>query len=211
MKKVAKELVLAAKDILAYRDDWVVSPKRIIEKALRLDLIDRKEANSRDVKDAAREEAESLRDSFPEGQGFGSSDMNHLVHSVLQSAGIPVDWVRGRLTRVAAKKGSLKTARQFEGYYELTNGSPAVWAMSGGTDDIEMVDVLDSFLRNANKTAEAVLRKAGVDNMRGWERKDYIYSSNNKVAGLVQLIGDPLKSYSILEALDKAGFKKGRP
>ena len=119
--------------------------------------------------------------------------------------------IADRIIRSMMVKGSeMKIAMSFNGYYELSNGSPVVWAIFGGNDDIERLDVLDAFLKNANKLAEFMLKKAGIS-LRDWERKDFAYSNSNKVAGLVHLVGDPIESYSILEALANAGFKYGRP
>ena len=91
---------MLAKDLLSYDYDWVVAPEHLIDKALRLKLISRAEARSRQVRDAAHDQAVRIMESWPEGAGFGSSDMNHVIHSMLKDAGIPVDWVRNRLTRI---------------------------------------------------------------------------------------------------------------
>jgi len=110
MNKMAKELVTVAKELMAFggdwnRREWVVHPQQLIDKALRLDLITRKEARSRDLMVEAQMEAEQLNDIYlGSGQGFGSSDMNHSIHSMLRGVrGINVDWVKNRLTRIASE------------------------------------------------------------------------------------------------------------
>lgn len=85
----------------AYRRDWIVEPESLIRTALMWKLIDHKEANSRVVREAAQAEAESLRDSWPEGEGFGSSDRGASVRNMLRDAGLNVDYVGGMLTRIA--------------------------------------------------------------------------------------------------------------
>lgn len=85
------------------RRDWVISPESIIRRALIWKLIDIEEANSRSVRDAAHAEAERLRDEWPEGEGFGSSDATATVATVLREAGLDVGYVGGRLTRIATE------------------------------------------------------------------------------------------------------------
>lgn len=109
---------VAGNDRKAYRDDWVVAPEHIIRKALILNLITPQEAASHNVRDAARAEAESLKDSWPEGEGFGSSDMNASVRSMLNDAGFPADFVHGRLTRTGSmdiKSELVKVAKELVG------------------------------------------------------------------------------------------------
>lgn len=92
-----------SREIHAYNDEWVVPPEHLIDKAVRIGLIDRKEARSRAVKDAAYDEAVSINESYAgSGQGFGSSDMNHAIYAMFKYVkGIEVDWVNNRITRVA--------------------------------------------------------------------------------------------------------------
>lgn len=79
---------------------WIVSPDRLIDAALRVGLITEAEAASQDMREAAREEADYLGDTWPEGEGFGSSDIWPSVESMLRNVGIETDRRGGRLTRV---------------------------------------------------------------------------------------------------------------
>ena len=85
------------------RTTWVVHPSQLVQKALILDLISAKEAHSREVMDAAQSVAEDLRSDWPEGEGFGSSDMTQSMKDMLNYAGIKVDWRGSRLTRLSSQ------------------------------------------------------------------------------------------------------------
>ena len=92
-KKVEASMKLKKADML------MVSPRSLIQRALMIGVITSEEANSREVKDAAQEQAEFVTDTWTEGEGIGSSDMNAFVYSMVQSAGFKVDWTGGRMVR----------------------------------------------------------------------------------------------------------------
>jgi hypothetical protein len=79
---------------------WIVSPDRLIHSAFVTGLITLAEAESSKLKDAAREEADSLGESWPEEEGFGSSDIWGYVQSMLSCVGIKTDWRNNKLTRL---------------------------------------------------------------------------------------------------------------
>lgn len=81
--------------------DFIVSPERILRVALERGFISIDEWHSEDVQRAALDEAERLRDRWPDGEGFGSSDMTFLLRNFLTTAGIATDFVNHRLTRIA--------------------------------------------------------------------------------------------------------------
>ena len=92
-KKVEANMKLKKADML------IISPRSLIQRALLIGVITPEEANSRAIKDAAQEEAEFVTDTWTEGEGIGSSDMNAFTYSMLQIAGIQVDWTTGRMIR----------------------------------------------------------------------------------------------------------------
>ena len=82
--------------------DYVVSPESIIRRCLLNGLITIDEATSPEFERAAQEEADALRDSWSEGEGFGSSDFTFLAQDFLRTAGAKAEFVDGRLTRVSS-------------------------------------------------------------------------------------------------------------
>lgn len=76
----------------------VISGEDIIRRALYSGLLANEEATL-EVCEAAGSVAEQLNSFWPEGCGFGSSDMTACVHSMLIQANLPAGFVRGRLTR----------------------------------------------------------------------------------------------------------------
>lgn len=82
------------------RTDWVVSPQSIINRACIAHLITDDEAGEARFLQAAQYAAEDLRDSWPEGEGYGSSDFTFTLKNFLHEAGIKAEFVEGRLTRV---------------------------------------------------------------------------------------------------------------
>jgi hypothetical protein len=85
---------------MARREDWVVSPESILTRAAMHGLITIEEAESETFKFAALYEAERLRDEWPEGEGYGSSDFTYTVRSFLETAGVKCDFVDGKLKRL---------------------------------------------------------------------------------------------------------------
>jgi hypothetical protein len=81
------------------REDWVVSPDRILDRAVSNKLITREESHSRKFQDAAEMAAEELRDHWPEGEGFGSSDMTYVIRDMLENAGIKTEFSGYKLVR----------------------------------------------------------------------------------------------------------------
>ena len=117
--KVAEELVKIAKEVQAYDDDdmdWVISPINMISRAIRSQLITPSEARSRDMKDAAYDVAVGIRDSWSEGQGFGSSDGTYAIKNMLDSAGIPNDFINGKLERLNNEEGIKKLYKKYYSY-----------------------------------------------------------------------------------------------
>lgn len=87
---------------------YVVSPGQIISRAVMNGLLSPEEAKTREVRESAQNEAERLAESWPEGEGFGSSDMTYTVQNMLNNAGLKADFVGGgrlqRLDKVASQK-----------------------------------------------------------------------------------------------------------
>jgi len=82
------------------RTQHVVSPDRIIYRAVTGGFITAAEADSQVVHDHALWTAERLDSEWPEGEGFGSSDMTFVLQEFLESLGIKTTFVDGRLTAV---------------------------------------------------------------------------------------------------------------
>jgi len=82
------------------RTQHVVSPDRIIYRAVTGGFITAAEADSQVVHDHALWTAERLDSEWPEGEGFGSSDMTFVLQEFLESLGIKTAFVNGRLTAV---------------------------------------------------------------------------------------------------------------
>jgi len=80
----------------------------LITFALRNGLLNGTEAFSSKVKRAAKDEAESLRDDWPEDAGFGSSDTTASVANMLQGAGFKTAYKSGLLIRKDIKNGRYK-------------------------------------------------------------------------------------------------------
>lgn len=78
-----------------------LTKESILRRALLNDIITPDEASSSDWKRAAQTVAEEWNDSWPEGEGFGSSDMTAVIRDVLATMGVNVDYVGGRLRRTA--------------------------------------------------------------------------------------------------------------
>jgi len=97
--KAWKKVEASMKLKKAYGSGLIISPRSLIQRALLIGVITPEEANSRAIKDAAQEQAEFVTDTWTEGEGIGSSDMNAFTYSMLQSAGIEVDWTTGRMIR----------------------------------------------------------------------------------------------------------------
>lgn len=74
------------------RQGYVVAPDDIIGRAFRSGLLSMTEAYSAKVKDAAQTVADELASSWPEGEGFGSSDMTYTIQNMLRYAGLPADF-----------------------------------------------------------------------------------------------------------------------
>jgi hypothetical protein len=87
---------------------YVVHPHDIIRRALGVGLLTPAEATSTKIQHAAQSAAEELRESWPEGEGFGSSDMTFVMQDMLNNAGIPTEFRNNRLER---KDSAGKTAR----------------------------------------------------------------------------------------------------
>lgn len=80
---------------------WVVSPENIVRRAVLCGLLSSEEAETKAVRDAARSEAEYLAESWPEEEGFGSSDMTPVMEAMLRSAGFQTEYRDNRLCRKA--------------------------------------------------------------------------------------------------------------
>ena len=83
------------------RESWVIAPENILGRAVRCGLISAADAESETYLRAALETAEDIRDSWPEGEGFGSSDGTYAMEDMLNRAGRKTAYVEGRLTVVA--------------------------------------------------------------------------------------------------------------
>lgn len=81
--------------------NYVVSPESIVRRAVLCGLLTLDEAASKKVQDAAQSEAEYLAESWPEDEGFGSSDMTPVMEGMLRSAGFQTEYRDGRLCRKA--------------------------------------------------------------------------------------------------------------
>ncbi len=94
---------------------YVVTPEQIIARALMNRLLSSAEANTREVRQSAENEAERLAESWPEDEGFGSSDMTYSVQNMLNNAGFKADFVGGRLQRLDKVASQKLNARFHEG------------------------------------------------------------------------------------------------
>lgn len=83
----------------SWREDWVVSPDHILDRAVSNKLLTREEARSRKFQDAAEQAAEELRAHWPEGEGFGSSDMTYVIRDMLENAGVKTEFSGYKLVR----------------------------------------------------------------------------------------------------------------
>jgi len=125
---------------------------------------------------------------------------------------------RVRLTSEARRKGRGRRARKviardYSGFYELSSGSPTVWAMVGGQNERETPEAVESLRKDAFADAVRVFKKAGIlseVNWKRWDRRDSIAASGGKVYGVVHLIGD-YSDVKVLDVLRAAGIKEGRP
>lgn len=81
--------------------NYVVSPESIVRRAVVCGLLTLDEATSKKVQDAAKSEAEYLAESWPEDEGFGSSDMTPVMEGMLRSAGFRTEYRDHRLCRKA--------------------------------------------------------------------------------------------------------------
>ena len=81
---------------------WVVRPEDIIRRAVFCGLLSPEESRTEKVRNAAQSEAEYLAESWPEEEGFGSSDMTPVMEAMLRSAGFKTEYRDHRLCRVAA-------------------------------------------------------------------------------------------------------------
>ena len=77
----------------------IVTPGRILQVAEHGGLITREEAHSRKVQRAAQWSAEAISEGWPEGEGFGSSDMTSVLESFMTEADIPSEFKNHRLVR----------------------------------------------------------------------------------------------------------------
>lgn len=84
--------------ILMFMSNDVISAHDIIRRALYCGLLANEEATL-EVYQAAGTVANHINEFWAPGCGFGSSDMTVCMHSMLDHAGIPAGFVRGRLTR----------------------------------------------------------------------------------------------------------------
>lgn len=81
---------------------YIVSPDHIIRRAVACGLLTLEESLTRAVLYAAQLAAEDLAESWPEDEGFGSSDMTFVMESMLRSAGFATEFRDNRLCRKAA-------------------------------------------------------------------------------------------------------------
>jgi hypothetical protein len=86
--------------IQRYAYTQVVRPDDVIHRALSSDLLTPEEAHSTKVKAAARDAADSLNEYWPEGEGFGSSDMTSVIKEMLEGAGFRTAYKNNRLVRL---------------------------------------------------------------------------------------------------------------
>lgn len=79
--------------------ELVVHPQNILHRALMNGLITPEEARTHKFQHAAEEAAYNVSEGWPEGEGFGSSDMTFVIQDMLSIAGIKTEFVNHRLTR----------------------------------------------------------------------------------------------------------------
>lgn len=85
---------------------YVVSPEAILHRCVVNGLLTPEEARTPSgewnltLYVAAVTVADDLRDSWSEGEGFGSSDFTYLAQDFLREAGLKAEFVNNRLTRV---------------------------------------------------------------------------------------------------------------
>jgi hypothetical protein len=91
--------------------DFVVSPFKLIEKAVNVGFLTIDEID-KNLWDAAIEEADDIDSDYRDsGEGIGSSDMNAFVSRMLKSAGINIEVVNNRYQRMA-DGGLMKNTNQ---------------------------------------------------------------------------------------------------
>jgi len=91
-------------EILNERSGWVMHPDNMIQRALRNGLLTPAEAKSSKVKRSAKEEAEELRNEWPEDEGFGSSDGTYAIKAMLDGAGLKNKFHKNMLMRIVNGK-----------------------------------------------------------------------------------------------------------
>jgi hypothetical protein len=114
------------------------------------------------------------------------------------------------VARELLKVAKVLTARSYEGFYEVTSGSAAVWVSIGGTDEMERPDAVESYLKDAERHARGLLKKAGIKS-RGWEAVKIIAATSGKVSGIATMVGDPIHGMSDMSILRQSTLKEGRP
>lgn len=77
---------------------YIISPNQIIQRSLRSNFITPEEADDKRVQAIAAEVADDLTEYWPDGQGFGSSDMTYLIKSFLDALGKETAFVDNKLT-----------------------------------------------------------------------------------------------------------------
>ncbi len=93
----------------SYNRHWaVMAPESILRRCIVNGLLSIDEATTEDgqwkpvIEQAAIEAAEDLNNSWPEDEGFGSSDFVGVAEGFLSRAGLATEYVDGRLTRSKA-------------------------------------------------------------------------------------------------------------
>jgi hypothetical protein len=90
-----------------------VSPEDILYRAVLGGFITIDEWESPKFVAAAESAAQHLRESWPEGEGFGSSDFTSLLKDFLNEAGVKTAWTGpgGSLERVTKNLGRKRASR----------------------------------------------------------------------------------------------------
>jgi hypothetical protein len=81
--------------------DYIVSPEHIVRRAVSCGLLSQEESTTRAVLNSAEYEACELAASWPEDEGFGSSDMTFVMEGMLRGAGFATEYRDHRLCRKA--------------------------------------------------------------------------------------------------------------
>jgi hypothetical protein len=168
----------------AAREGYVVTARALLERAVHNGLITPEEARSHKFMRAAQDVADALVEHWPEGEGFGSSDMTYAIEEMLQYAGVPHEYKNNRLVR---KEASMHLAQRIISKY-LAAAEPEVPGVEAPVSD-EL---------GAPPFGEAMVQ-AGIDEiMASAQKARAAHTAGNKKRMFFSLLG-------VLDGLGQVG------